>query len=186
MSETHTPDDLLTSAIEAAALAGWMVKVLDGEEVSEFAESFEPVKRVAELIARNNGLEKGSAELFGALEQRNATIEADRATIAALRETNARLNRRATKAEGVVLSKARHESAAGRNLGRALANAACSALRAQNAELLAALERARQKFADYAAIHWAKDTQLGRNKALENEVEASACSAAIANAKESR
>ena len=84
MSETHTPDDLLTSAIEAAALAGWMVKVLDGEEVSEFAESFEPVKRVAELIARNNGLEKGSAELFGALEQRNATIESDRATIAEL------------------------------------------------------------------------------------------------------
>ena len=86
MSETHTPGegDLLTSAIEAAALAGWMVKVLDGEEVSEFAESFEPVKRVAELIARNNGLEKGSAELFGALEQRNATIESDRATIAEL------------------------------------------------------------------------------------------------------
>lgn len=54
--------------------------------------------------------------------------------------------------------------------------------RAVIAELLSALKRAEQKFTDYAAIHWAKDTQLGRNKALENEVEASACRAAIQKA----
>lgn len=53
--------------------------------------------------------------------------------LAQLRDTVKRLNRRVTIAEGVVMS--RVKDAGGANLGRALANAACSALRAENAEL---------------------------------------------------
>jgi FtsZ-binding cell division protein ZapB len=52
--------------------------------------------------------------------------------IESLRETNNRLNRRASVAEGAVLNAAR---AGGPNLGRALANAACGPLRSENAEL---------------------------------------------------
>lgn len=64
-----------------------------------------------------------------ALKAQNATLTAE---VKRLRETNTSLNRRATKAEGVVLSKARHESAAGRSLGRALANASWVAISAEN------------------------------------------------------